>query len=72
MFRQMDLKGKVKKDTQLSTVHQNTISTIRIYEDSGGRVSKLSSECEHPTAFVAANSVLAASGVDGRVVVWSL
>ncbi|PTB67021.1 actin-related protein 2/3 complex, subunit 1 [Trichoderma citrinoviride] len=43
MFRQMDLKGKVKDDTQLKTVHQNTIATIRPYEASGGRVTKFSS-----------------------------
>jgi actin related protein 2/3 complex subunit 1A/1B len=43
MFRQMDLKGKVKDDTQLKTVHQNTISTLRVFESSGGAVSKFSS-----------------------------
>ncbi|KAH6608636.1 actin-related protein 2/3 complex subunit [Trichoderma cornu-damae] len=43
MFRQMDLKGKVKDDTQLKTVHQNTISTVRPFEVSGGRVTKFSS-----------------------------
>lgn len=42
MFKQMDLKGKVKDDTQLKTVHQNTVSTVRVYESSGGRVSKFS------------------------------
>jgi actin related protein 2/3 complex subunit 1A/1B len=41
MFRQMDLKGKTKDDTQLKTVHQNTISTIRVYE-SAGNVGKFS------------------------------
>lgn len=56
MFRQMDLKGKASKDdTQLSSVHQNTITTVRSYQESGSGVSKISS-----------------SGVDGRVVVWSL
>ncbi|KAF2744152.1 WD domain-containing protein [Sporormia fimetaria CBS 119925] len=55
MFRQMDLKGKTTDDTKLDTVHQNTISTIRVYEEAGGQVRKISS-----------------SGVDGRVVVWSL
>ncbi|KAH0533894.1 hypothetical protein FGG08_007484 [Glutinoglossum americanum] len=55
MFRQMDLKGKVKDDTQLKTVHQNTISTVRVYEGSGGAVRKFST-----------------SGVDGRVVIWSI
>ena len=44
MFRQMDLKGKVKDDTQLKTVHQNTITMIRPYEASGRGVSKFSCE----------------------------
>lgn len=55
MFRQLDLKGKTKDDTKLSTVHQNTITTIRVYEGSGAGVSKFST-----------------SGVDGRLVVWSI
>ncbi|KAL3457774.1 putative actin-related protein 2/3 complex subunit 1A [Aspergillus heterothallicus] len=42
MFRQMDLKGQTQADTQLKTVHQNTISTIRVYEDSNGSVQKFS------------------------------
>ncbi|KAG0651078.1 Arp2 3 complex 41 kDa subunit [Hyphodiscus hymeniophilus] len=42
MFKQLDLKGKTKDDTQLKTVHQNTISTIRVYEESGGAVRKFS------------------------------
>ncbi len=42
MFRQMDLKGKSKDDTQLKTVHQNTIATIRAYDVSGGIVKKFS------------------------------
>lgn len=42
MFRQMDLKGKVKDDTQLKTIHQNTVNTIRPYQSSGGRVTKFS------------------------------
>ena len=45
MFRQMDLKGKSKDDTQLKTVHQNTIATIRAFEASGGTVRKFSCEC---------------------------
>lgn len=44
MFRQMDLKGKTKDDTQLKTVHQNTIGTVRVYEQSGGNVKKFSSK----------------------------
>ncbi|KAL2828655.1 WD40-repeat-containing domain protein [Aspergillus cavernicola] len=55
MFRQMDLKGQSQADTQLKTVHQNTISTIRVYEDANGVVNKLST-----------------SGVDGRVVIWTI
>lgn len=42
MFRQMDLRGKAKDDTQLKTTHQNTINTIRAYEESGGAVRKFS------------------------------
>ena len=56
MFRQMDLRGKTKDDTQLTTTHQNTISTVRVYEGGGGgNVRKFST-----------------SGVDGRVVVWNV
>ncbi|RJE26586.1 3 complex [Aspergillus sclerotialis] len=44
MFRQMDLKGQTQVDTQLKTVHQNTINTIRVYEESGGVVHKFSSK----------------------------
>ncbi|KAK4168560.1 putative actin-related protein 2/3 complex subunit 1A [Cladorrhinum sp. PSN259] len=43
MFKQMDLKGKVKDDTQLKTTHQNTITTLRPYETSGDAVTKFSS-----------------------------
>ncbi|GAB1310402.1 ARP2/3 actin-organizing complex subunit Sop2 [Madurella fahalii] len=43
MFRQMDLKGKVKDDTQLKTVHQNTITMLRPYETSGASLKKFSS-----------------------------
>ncbi|GAW18784.1 hypothetical protein EKO27_g3201 [Xylaria grammica] len=42
MFKQMDLKGKVNDDTQLKTVHQNTITTLRAYQGSNGSVSKFS------------------------------
>ena len=44
MFRQMDLKGKSMDDTQLKTVHQNTIATIRTYDEAGGNVKKFSCE----------------------------
>ena len=47
MFRQMDLKGKSKDDTQLKTVHQNTIATIRAYDVAGGALKKFS--CESPS-----------------------
>lgn len=47
MFRQMDLKGKAKDDTQLKTVHQNTIATIRSYDEAGGSVKKFSSKLPH-------------------------
>ena len=46
MFKQMDLKGKGHKDTQLKTVHQNTIATIRTYDISAGSVRKFS--CKSP------------------------
>jgi len=55
MFRQMDLRGKTKDDTQLKTIHQNTISTIRSHGGQNERVTSIST-----------------SGVDGRVVIWSL
>lgn len=55
MFKQMDLKGKTKDDTQLKTVHQNTINTIRSHAGQPGSISAIST-----------------SGVDGRVVVWSI
>lgn len=42
MFKQMDLKGKARDDTKLSTVHQNTINTIRTYAEAGGAVSQFS------------------------------
>lgn len=44
MFRQMDLKGQTQVETQLKTVHQNTINTIRVYEESGGIVRKFCSK----------------------------
>ena len=50
MFRQMDLKGKTSDDTKLKTVHQNTISTIRSFDESGGTVRKLSSKSTPSTS----------------------
>lgn len=55
MFRQMDLRGKSKDDTQLKTVHQNSISTVRNYSGSPDNVKQITT-----------------SGVDGRLVVWTL
>ncbi|KAI5281191.1 hypothetical protein KEM52_003961 [Ascosphaera acerosa] len=55
MFRQMDLRGSTKNDSQLQTVHQNTINTIRVHEGAAGAVSKFST-----------------TGVDGRLVIWTL
>lgn len=51
MFKQMDLKGKTKDDTKLSTVHQNTITMIRPYESSGGSVTKFSCESTNQSPF---------------------
>jgi hypothetical protein len=48
MFRQMDLKGKTKDDTQLKTTHQNTISTIRAYDEREGAVRQFSSRYPLP------------------------
>ncbi|KAF1815923.1 actin-related protein 2/3 complex, subunit 1 [Eremomyces bilateralis CBS 781.70] len=42
MFRQMDLRGKVKDDTQLKTVHQNTITMMRQYDGAPGALTKFS------------------------------
>ncbi|RAH46448.1 WD40 repeat domain-containing protein [Aspergillus brunneoviolaceus CBS 621.78] len=55
MFRQMDLKGQTQADIQLKSTHQNTISTVRVYEETDGVLRKFST-----------------SGVDGRVVVWTI
>ncbi len=71
MFRQMDLRGKVKDDTQLKTTHQNTISTVRAYEVSEGTVKKFSSK-SYGAVHGRVTDKGTASGVDGRVVVWSL
>lgn len=42
MFKQMDLKGKAKDDTQLKTIHQNTVARVRSFQASGGAVSQFS------------------------------
>ena len=73
MFRQMDLKGKSSKDdTVLKTVHQNTITTIRTFEEAGGSVRKFSSESYTSVLFLfTALTRRLASGVDGRIVIWT-
>ena len=48
MFRQMDLRGRAKDDTQLKTVHQNTVTKMRSYQEAGGSLKKLSSEFQIP------------------------
>jgi actin related protein 2/3 complex subunit 1A/1B len=72
MFRQMDLKGQTQADTQLKTVHQNTISTIRVYEDVNGSVQKLSSKLPSLYGIGHQTNTPLASGVDGRVVIWTI
>ena len=75
MFRQMDLKGQTQADTQLKTTHQNTIGTIRAYEEANGSVIKFSSKEIHmiyPNQVIETDILLVASGVDGRVVIWSI
>jgi actin related protein 2/3 complex, subunit 1A/1B len=52
MFKQMDLKGKTKDDSKLDTVHQNTITTIRVYEGSPGSVRKFSSKSHNTKTVV--------------------
>lgn len=42
MFRQLDLKGGTSDNTELPTVHQNTITSVRPYERQGGTVTKVS------------------------------
>lgn len=42
MFKQMDLKGQSKNDTQLRTVHQNTINTIRVHTGQADNVQQIS------------------------------
>ena len=82
MFRQMDLKGKSKDDTQLKTVHQNTIATLRAYDGlAGGALKKFSSKSPFhspkgetikvPNCPTHHADILTASGVDGRVVIWN-
>ncbi|CUS07577.1 unnamed protein product [Tuber aestivum] len=44
MFRQMDLKGKSSvDDTNLKTIHQNSITILRPYEGGPGNITKFSS-----------------------------
>lgn len=47
MFRQMDLKGQSQVDTKLKSTHQNTVNTLRAYDEAGGQVRSFSSK-EYP------------------------
>ncbi|KAJ5477244.1 hypothetical protein N7539_007388 [Penicillium diatomitis] len=42
MFRQMDLKGQSSVDTKLKSTHQNTVNTVRVFEESNGQVRSFS------------------------------
>lgn len=44
MFRQMDLKGQSQVDTKLKSTHQNTVNTLRAYDEAGGQVRSFSSK----------------------------
>lgn len=57
MFRQMDLKGKTKDDTQLKTTHQNTINTIRAYDEGDTALRQFSSKYPWVLRFNIANDV---------------
>jgi actin related protein 2/3 complex subunit 1A/1B len=48
MFRQMDLKGQTAMDTKLKSTHQNTVNTIRVFEEADGQVSSFSSKSNIP------------------------
>ncbi|KAJ5647572.1 Lipaseclass 3 [Penicillium lividum] len=39
MFRQMDLKGQSQVDTKLKSTHQNTVNTLRAYDEADGQLS---------------------------------
>lgn len=74
MFRQMDLKGKTKDDTQLKTIHQNTVSTLRPYNGSGSNVTQFSCKFSFQlfhSLVCTLTQYSTASGVDGRVVIWN-
>lgn len=44
MFRQMDLKGQTQVDTKLKSTHQNTVNTVRAFDESNGQVRSFSSK----------------------------
>lgn len=44
MFRQMDLKGQAQVNTKLKSTHQNTVNTVRAFQESNGQVSSFSSK----------------------------
>ena len=65
MFRQMDLKGKTKDDTQLKTTHQNTINTIRAYDEGDGALRQFSSKYRSASRFKIANDAQPAVSMAG-------
>ncbi len=55
-FRDADSRGQTSTDTKLTTIHQNTITSVRGYEyDRNGGVRKVST-----------------TGVDGILVIWNV
>lgn len=58
MFRQMDLKGQTAVDTKLKSTHQNTVNTIRVFEEADGKVSSFSSKSysRHSSGKIHANT----------------
>jgi actin related protein 2/3 complex subunit 1A/1B len=44
MFRQMDLKGQAQADVKLKSTHQNTVNTVRVYEEANGALRSFSSK----------------------------
>lgn len=71
MFRQMDLKGQTQADTKLKSTHQNTVNTVRVHEEVNGAVKSFSSKQILRVVSIQNTNNVIASGVDGRVVVWS-
>lgn len=58
MFKQMDLKGKAKDDTQLKTVHQNTVTVIRPYQATESGVTQFSCKLKSCPLAIICSSLL--------------